>query len=125
MESMRTCQPRDYLASKPSRAEMDAPLAHRDVKIGDRNLSIPGRPRAAEIGNLVISQDRAVQDIPQPPFRQMHDLGEDGIRFERFLCLEVTLYLLMYSFVTVTESSEKASARRSTYAANKHPKITL
>ena len=114
MEGMSACQPRDYLSSKPSRTQMDAPLAHRDVKISDRDLPFSGRPGAPEIGNLVIAQDRAMQDISQPPFRQMHYFGEDSIRFEHFLCLEVTLYLLMHCFVPVAESSEKASARWST-----------
>ena len=68
--------------------------------------------RAAEVRDLVCTQQRARGDVSDAPLRQVDDLGEDGIRLQRLLGAQVPLDRPLQLGVAVGEPAEEAGAGR-------------
>ena len=120
---VRRGDPRDDLAIETARAEADAIARNRHHQILDRDLPVRRRAGAAEERDLMAAQDRAREDVADPPGRQVHDLREDCIRMKRLLVGEVLPHSLVDVGIGVAETAEHARAGRSLCAEEKHAKV--
>src|SRR5438128_7245550 len=98
---------REDLLVQRKRAQDDATFTHGDEEIGHRDLPVLGSSRSPEVRDLVPAQDRPREDIADPAFREVNDLGVHGRRLARLFDLQVAANATLKLTIQVTKTAEE------------------
>ena len=97
--------PGQHFAPQAVGAQDDAPALHRNHQVGNGNLFFRGHPRSGQIGNLVLAQDGPEEHISNPAFRQVNDLGKDGMVVQLFFRAQILFHVVVEAVVGMAEAS--------------------
>ncbi len=105
-EVVRAGESGNHAPPEPGRADDESILSDRQHQVGDGQLTLGWRAGAREIDDLVVAQQRAKQDVADPPLRQVGDLGEHGVGVGRFFAAQMVAHEPGECGVAVTEAAE-------------------
>jgi hypothetical protein len=101
---------RHDLSVEAARAQHDAVALHGHQQVGHRDLMLFIGAGASKERDLVIPQHRAREDVADAPLRQVHDLGENGLRAQRLLGPQMLPGALAEQLVGMAEAAQEAGA---------------
>src|ERR1700722_17639199 len=117
---MRGRQPGDDLAVKAARAQDDPVAVDAHQQVTERDLLTQRGTGPAEIGDLVIAQERAAEYVARPALRQVHDLSEYAVRLAAFLGAQVVADPFAQRRGGGAETAEPPGPRRAADGADHH-----